>query len=163
MLFWLADAGDHWLHHVLQGKALRSDHPRVKTKYLENCFEEVDDKPWASEMSGRALSLALDIRERAEAAAIASGAASIRFRHVIYAEVATVRSAGNLNVYVEPIDGDDAHANFVILEMPPLPYRTPADPKQSHDIFRQIAAMLRVCDASNLSPLEALRQQVSPR
>lgn len=147
---------DHWLRHVIEGGAVRSTPPRVKVKHLENKFEKVVGKPWEQELSGRMLTLAHNIRDMAEAAATNAG---LRFRHLIYASVAVIRTNPNLDVFSEPVNGDDAHANFVIKQMPIAPpSRKPGDPKQPHEIFREIAQMLQVCDAADISHVEALRQ-----
>jgi len=129
--------------------------------YLQDKFEYVTDKPWALELSGRALSLAADIRSKAEqAAANLGGLPRFRFHDVIYGHVGRFLDHGNLAVFIEPNCDDKAHANLVIIEEPkPIQYLRAADAKKPHEIYRQIAERLEVCDASDLTPLEALRPQ----
>jgi len=142
-----------------RGRTLKATDPRVKARYLQDRFDRVDDKPWTYELSGRALSLALDIRERADQKAIElGGPPQFRFHHAIYGEVKAFKAHGNLAVYIEPTD-DPAHSNLVILREPDaVQYLQDAAPKESHDIYRQIAALFKVCDAGDLAPLESLRR-----
>jgi hypothetical protein len=162
--FYLADVGDVWLRHVVEGGAIRSTHPRVKTAYLERKLERVPDRPWEGEISGRLLSKANDIRTRAIAAATAIATPGIEFRHAIYVRVSEVRKNSNFDVYAEPKQEDDAHANLVAKQMPDAPQlatgtAAPA-PKVTHEVYRTLAGMLMVCDADNLAPLESLRSQI---
>lgn len=117
-------------------------------------------RPWQAELSGRLLSTAVDIAERAHTAAAALGnPAAIRFRHVIYVSVAVVRRDSNLNVYAEPNCGDHAHANFVAMTVPMAPQMTtpPQPPKVAHEFAKRVAALFDVCNADDLAPLENLR------
>jgi hypothetical protein len=106
------------------------------------------------------LSLAADIREKAEAAANALSRPTrpFQFHHAAYANVRSLTNHGNLAVFVEPIPDDPAHANLVIVQqLTPVPQLSPSDKKQSHQIFRDISALLEVCDAADLTPLKSLR------
>jgi len=107
-------------------------------------------------MSGRILSRATDIEARARAAAAASG---LKFRHVMYSRVSAVRDNPDLDVFVEPLDDDAAHANFVAYRVPMAQELTPGHrPKMSQDFVRAVVMLFDVCDASDITPLERLRQ-----
>jgi hypothetical protein len=151
----LADASDCWLRHILEGDAVRVTAPRLKAKYFANRLEFVTDRPWQAELSGRLLSLALDIAERAEKEALKHP--SLRFRHVAYIGVVSVRQEQNWDVFAEPND-DQAHANLVAynIEMAPVLEAT-AEPKISHAFIKGILDRVQVCEAANLEPLTILR------
>ncbi len=158
-----ANNDDHWLRHIIEGGAVRSKAPRLKEKYIENKLDFVIERPWEAEISGRLLSKAMDIRERADAAAAHS--ASLKFRQIAYVAVQKVRQDTNLDVYFEPNE-DPAHANLVVLKVPlapplspPVPDNSSANPvkKIAHEFVKNLAAMFLVCDANDLAPLEALR------
>jgi hypothetical protein len=138
---------------------VRATSPPVKVSYLEKELQLVSGRQWEAEISGRLLSEANDIRERAIGAATARQSNSIKFRHVIYVKVSDVRKNDNLDVYAEPNE-DHAHANLVAKKMPEAPQITvQATPKVAHEIYRALAAILSVCDADDLSPVEKLRVQ----
>lgn len=107
---WLADEDDCWIRHVLEAHSVRATSPRLKVKYLENHLDLVTGRLWEAEISGRLLSLAYDIREKAEAEAAKIGKLGIKFRHVAYIMVASVRAGLNWDVYAEPNNDDEAHA-----------------------------------------------------
>jgi hypothetical protein len=147
----------------------------VRVRYLQDKFRPPSDstRPWFFELSGRVLSLATDIKDKADRAAqkLSTATRTFTFHDVAYGSVpGGIRgfsNHGNLAVYVEPLrgmadedDNDPAHANLVILhEPPPIEYQGHgADAKPSHDIYRQIATLLETCDAVDLGPLEALRR-----
>jgi hypothetical protein len=155
--YWLADIADCWLRHVIEANAVRTITPRLKTKYLENHLELVTGRPWEAEISGRLLSLANDIREKAEAEAAKIGKQGIRFRHVAYIMVSSVRTGHNWDVYAEPNE-DDAHANLVAFQVRMAPALTPdAQPKFAHEFLKVICDSIQICDENALGPLEALR------
>jgi hypothetical protein len=152
------------LRHLIEGrrKTLQREKPRVRATYLRDKFKSPETvRPWFKELSGRALSLASDIREKAERAAadLTRPERPFQFHDVAYGSIQLFTDHGNLAVFIEPRpDDDDAHANLVILkEPPPIQYLSQADAKQPHEIYRQIARLLETCDAADLSPLEALR------
>jgi hypothetical protein len=157
--FSLADAADHWFRHILEGKQVRANAPRFKAKYIEDRLEAPEQpRPWKREISGRLLSKANDIAERAVAEASRIGAESIKFRHVAYVAVATVRQDPNWDVFAEPKDDDLAHANLVVYNVPLAPEMTAGThPKIGHELVRGLADHFQVCDATDLSPIEALR------
>jgi hypothetical protein len=77
---------------------------------------------------------------------------------MLASRVSNVRTDPNFGVFVEPIYGDDAHANLVIYEKPVTPpYLSPAADKQGHEVFRKIAEFLQVQDAADLTAIKALR------
>jgi hypothetical protein len=157
-----ADAHDYWFRHLIEGRGNTIRQGRVQALYLQRTFKPpVAQRPWALELSGRMLSLATDIRQKAQATASELSSRSTRvfeFHHVAYANVGMLRDRDGLDVFVERIQGDPAHANFVILEpLTPVPQLSPADRKQTHQIFRDIAALLELCDAADLTPLKSLR------
>jgi hypothetical protein len=154
--YWLADDDDCWVRHVLEAKSVRG--PRLKVKYLENCLELVTGRPWEAEISGRLLSLANDIREKADAEAARIGKPGIRFRHVAYIMVVSVRAGLNWDVYAEPNEDDEAHANLVAYQVRMAPVLSPdAHPKFEHEFLKIICDNMQICDESDLGPLEALR------
>lgn len=176
--FCKAKDNDHWLRHLIEGESstIYKNPLRIRAKYLENKFKDVTGKPWASELSGRALSLAKDIREKAELAATCLNKpperTGFRFRHLAYASVKKLREEGDgdVDVYLEPTKKEDlkptqeedpAHANLVIIHQlsPPISLSPKADPKQGHEIFRRLAEnFIKVCDEQHISEVEALRQ-----
>ena len=111
-----------------------------------------------AEISGRLLSIAADIAERAHAEAAAINKPGIRFRHVMYIKVSTVRQDPNWDVYAEPADDDPAHANMVAYSLANAQQLLPTDDRISHDFVLGVAKAFEVCDASDLSPLEQLRR-----
>lgn len=144
-------------------------------RYLQHKFRRPpdDSRPWFLELSGRALSLATDIKDKADRAAqrLSSPTRTFTFHDVAYGSIpASIRGFvdhGNLAVYLEPLSGmsgeddnDPAHANLVIIrEPPPVVYQGQgADTKPSHEIYRQIAMLLETCDAADLTPLESLHR-----
>lgn len=136
----------------------------MKAGYLRRQFGRPEqDRPWALELSGRSLDLGDEIRATAEAAAQKAGGAakSMRFEDICWRQVHEIRSHGNLDVFIEPISGDDAHANLVIIDEPPSiePLADGAAPKPSHEIYRDIATLLRITSEADLPSFEALRQQ----
>jgi hypothetical protein len=136
----------------------------VKAKYLENKFRRVTEKLWARELSGRALSLATDIVEKAEqAASELGGPPKFRLRAIAYGNVQRLRNHGNLDVFIEPTLGDPAHSNLVIVrEPPPVEHlNAAANSKEPHEIYRQIAARLEVCDPEAIQQLDVLRRDTS--
>jgi hypothetical protein len=163
--WFLADQDDVWLHHVIKGKTLNATAPYVKPSYIRQTLARVEGRPWAGEISGRLLSRAFDIIERATAAAASAGTTpTIKFRHVIYVGVGAVRGP-NLDIFAEPTD-DEAHANFVVYtipeapQLPDVPQLTHVVPtKISHEFLLSIAALFSVCPADDISPLEQLRMQ----
>jgi hypothetical protein len=159
--FWPAHIDDIWLRHILEGKALRANEPRVKATYIANKFEKVADRPWAAEVSGRLLSEANDIAEKAEREAANACNPGIKFRHVIYIDVRVVRLINGFDVYAEPRDDDSAHANCVIRKIEFAPsLNVTAGPKFAHEPFKKLADLLKACDAANLSVIESLRTDV---
>jgi hypothetical protein len=125
----------------------------------------VTERPWARELSGRALSLATDIREKADQAANElGGPPKFKLRAIAHGNVQRFRDHGNLDVFIEPTTPyDPAHANLVIVdEPPPVPHlSSAAGSKEPHEIYRQIAARLDVYDPDALEQLEALRPTIS--
>jgi hypothetical protein len=117
--FWRAGPTDQWIRHLIEGRGAtldRSNVPhRVREKYLQNTFKTVLGKPWAQELSGRALSLALDIREKAQSESQKlsdRGDRKFDFHHVVHGPVNHLAAHSNLGVFIEPVDGDIAHANL---------------------------------------------------
>jgi hypothetical protein len=129
--------------------------------YLRDRFKPpVEERPWILELSGRALSLAMDIDEMAKyaAAELSKTSRPFRFHDVAYGGVRQFRSQGNLDVFLERTALDSAHANLVILREPAtMDYAPGATGKQSHQIYREIALRLETCAAEDLTPLESLR------
>ena len=116
------------------------------------------------------LSLAMDIREKADVAAenlnIKKNGTDFRFRYLAHVSVNIIRKdgKGDFDVYSEPIAHpieDLAHANLVIINKnaPQHILSSAADPKQGHEIFKRLADLIKICDAQNISEVEALRQQ----
>lgn len=134
--------------------------------YLDEKFKSVSGKPWNRELSGRMLSLTFtgassDIRERADQVAQALNERRKKpiceFRNLAYASVAEIRSyeKWKLNIYLDKNERDPAHANFVIFnEIPVLDNH--ASPKNPHEIFRDLAKIIKVVDARDISQVEAL-------
>lgn len=167
--YYKAKDNDYWLRHLIEGenKTVFKDPLKIRPKYLENKFEDVTGKPWASELSGRALSLAKDIREKADSIATSlnnpPGSSGFRFRHLSYSSVKKLRDEGNgaFDIYIEPTEEDPAHANLVIINKisPPIILNSAADAKQGHEIYRRLAEnFISVCGAEDISAIEALRQ-----
>lgn len=154
--FALADAGDHWFRHILEGDAVRATAPRLKIKYVANRLEIVANRPWAAEISGRLLSMASDIEERATREALANP--TLRFRHVAFIEVVSARQVQHWDVFAEPKDDDPAHANLIAykIEMAPV-MEANAEQKISHEFVKKIVDRMHVCDAANLDQLTRLR------
>lgn len=151
-----AEDWDYWLRHVIEGDSIRTKEPRVKVKYLENRLEEVAERPWTRELSGRILSKATNIEQSANQAAAAQG---MKFRHVIYVNVAAVRQLPEMDVFEEQTGEDPAHANLVAYRVPMAPILDPAQPaKISQEFMLRLVLACRVCDATNLQPLEQLRR-----
>ena len=156
--FVLAHASDNWLRHILEGNAVRVSAPRLKAKYLTDKLEVVANRPWKAEISGRLLSLALDIAEFAERKS--SDRPGLRFRHVAFVEVISVRQVREWDVYSEPKPDDQAHANLVAYKIEMAPVLNPhATQKISHEFVKSIVERIQVCDAENLEPLTKLRIQ----
>lgn len=155
---WPATDTDYWLRHILEGGAIRPTSPRVRVKYLENKFDRVTDKPWVRELSGRALSLATDIREKADQAANElGGPPQFKLRAVALGSVRRFRDHGNLDVFIEPTSRDPAHANLVIVNEPPPVQNLSPTAKEPHEIYRQIATILKVYNPDVLEQVEVLR------
>jgi hypothetical protein len=155
---WPAIAADNWLRHIVEGGALRANVPRVRAKYLENKFQRVAERPWALELSGRALSLATDIREKADQAANElGGPPKFKLRAVALGSVRRFRDHGNLDVFIEPTSRDPAHTNLVIVNEPPPVQNLSPTAKEPHEIYRQIATILKVYDPDVLEQVEVLR------
>lgn len=155
--YWPADDRDHWLRHILEGKALSATKPRLKQAYLRKFLTAPDgDRPWEQEISGRRLSAAGDVRAFAEARAVAANDPGIKFRAVAYVGVGTVRGLGNWDVFAEPND-DLAHANLVGHDEPAQSLNANAAPKVAHEPYRALLALIEVCEPADISPLEKLR------
>jgi hypothetical protein len=100
--------------------------------------------------------LATDIDAHAKRVATANG---MIFRHVIYVNVYAVKQIQGLDVFIEPVDEDRAHANLVAYGIPMAHALTPGQPlKISQDFMRGLVSVFSVCDAANLMPIEQLRQ-----
>lgn len=136
--------------------------------YLDEKFKPVFGKPWNRELSGRMLSLTFteassDIRERADQAAQTLNGRRkkpiFEFRNLAYASVTEICSyeKWKLDIYLDTNKQDPAHANFVIfneIEIPVLDSH--ASPKNPHEIFRDLAKIIKVVDATDISKVEAL-------
>ncbi|HJE25526.1 MAG TPA: hypothetical protein K8W01_17895 [Methylorubrum populi] len=157
----LADENDIWLRHIIEAKATRVEEPRLKAQYIQRKLELVTDRPWQAEISGRLLSIANDVSEKAEAAANASESESIKFRHVASVAVATVRQNKLLDVVHEPKKDDPAHSNIVAYNVPMAPLlNDQAVPKVSQEFIKKLCDSFRVDDADNLTALHAMRSEV---
>jgi hypothetical protein len=89
------------------------------------------------ELSSRALSLATDIREKADQAANElGGPPKFKLRAIAHGNVQRLRDHGNLDVFIEPTPYDPAHSNLVIVdEPPPVPHlSSAAGSKEPHEI-----------------------------
>jgi hypothetical protein len=105
--FWRAGPTDQWIRHLIEGRGAtldRSNTPhRVREKHLQNKFKTVPGKPWAQELSGRALSLARDVRQKAqnEAQKLSDqGGRKFEFHHVAHSPVNRLAGHGNLGVFI---------------------------------------------------------------
>jgi hypothetical protein len=111
------------------------------------------------------LSIATDVRATAVAAAgrarlVSQPPREFRFHDVAYGSVSSLVSHGNLAIFIDPIPDDPAHANLVIPQLPaPDVSPVPTNKKQTHQIYREISELLRICSAEDLRPLKALRRQ----
>jgi hypothetical protein len=105
-----AEDCDYWLYQVLQKGLIRSSAPRINAAKLAGLFLPVDDKPWSAEVSGRALSIARDIREFAERRAAQNP--SLKFRHLVDIAVPPVRAVQGCDVWLTPTEDDPAHADL---------------------------------------------------
>lgn len=147
---------------MLEGKYTAGG--KIKIKYLERNLVSVRHKPWANEMSGRLLSLAMDIRDRANASAEMLNKRSkknppaFKFRHILYAQVGPLRCNGAFDVIYSPTWGNTAHADLVMLHDQTIANRGGGFPKPAHDLFRELQDLLSVLPEDNLYVVEALRR-----
>jgi len=110
-------------------------------------------------MSGRLLSLAYNIREKADEAAAHINRVGIYFRFVMFTRIDAVRADQNLDVCAEKTNDDPAHANLIAYKVQMAPALAPGQaPKMAHDFAQAIAAIFSVCDSADLTPIEQLRQ-----
>jgi hypothetical protein len=111
------------------------------------------------------LSIANDIRAKANLAAahateISTTPRQFRFHDAAYGNVEDLLNHGNVGIFIEPLPDDPAHANLVILEaVPPEIVLVPTSKKQTHQIFRDISELLKICSADDLASLKSLRNQ----
>jgi hypothetical protein len=131
----------------------------LKASYLRDKLEPTSDKQWARELSGRVLSLAFDIREKAEKEC--QGRQGFRFRHLVYGPASSIRARAEYDVFLDEITGDKAHANLVLWKEPEpkVECLSPAaDAKQPHEVYRHLAEkVLIVIPEAQLAAFEALR------
>lgn len=139
-----ADA-DTWIHHIIQGKAIRETEPRVKAKYVEDRIDEVRGDPersWEGEISGRLLSACDDIEGFAAAkAASIGGPPSFKLRAVAAVQVAKLRAHG-FDVHLDPVPDDHAHAVLTIPRMERIIAKDGGDPAISQELVRRLADLL---------------------
>ena len=161
-----AESGDYWFRHLIEGRGNTIREGRVQAVYLQRNFKPPKaQRPWELELSGRMLSIASDIRIKADAAAARAGAISqppreFHFHHITYENVQNLLNHGSLAVFIEPIPDDSAHANLVIPRLPaPEVSPIPTNKKQTHQIYREISLLLKICGADDLTPFKSLRQQ----
>jgi hypothetical protein len=101
---------DYWIYQVLQKGVVRSTAPRINAAKLAALFRPADGKPWSAEISGRLLSLAIDIREFAQRRAATTP--SFKFRHLLDISVSEVRKLSGFDVWLTPNDDDSAHSDL---------------------------------------------------
>lgn len=159
-----ANQDDVWLRHIIESKAARVEEPRLKAQYIQRKLEIVEDRPWKAEISGRLLSIAHDVEQKALEAAAAAASDSIKFRHVTSVQVATIRQNKSLDVIHEPKSDDPAHANIVAYDIPMAPLLNDlAVPKISQEFIKKLCDSFRVDDSDKLSPLINIRSSVLER
>jgi hypothetical protein len=155
-----AENDDYWIYHVLQ-KGVVKKSGTIDAAGLARLFKPVfpeENKSWVQEISGRILSIAIDIKDFADQKA-APGAPAMRFRHLLDAAVLEIRKIEYCDVWLTPEEEDPAHSDFA--------YHGPSVKGEidshtiPHDILLGIAksltAVLMVSDANDLSRTEALR------
>jgi hypothetical protein len=153
-----ADDDDHWLRHILENGAVQKKAPRLKARYVADRLELVGERPWKAEISGRLLSVADDIAGHAQAEAAAIGKEGIRFRYVAFIKVCGVRQDVNMDVYAEPTIKDPAHANLVAYQLPLANSLQDSAPRKvAHEFVKALCDLIQVCDAADLTPIEAVR------
>ncbi|QKD03351.1 hypothetical protein [Mesorhizobium loti] len=139
---------------------VRVDKPRLKAKYIEDRLLEVKDRPWTAEISGRLLSKAVDIEQKAVAEANKVNRPGIRFRAVAIAKVEAIED-DYFDVFAEPKGYDPAHANIVLRQPMPTVMVEPLDqratPKVSHEFVKRLCDKFDVYDAVDVQKIEALR------
>ncbi len=135
--------------------------------YLDEKFKSNCGKPRHRELSGRMLSHTFttgstsDIRDRANQVAKAQNEKrkkpNLEFRNLAYASVKAIRSYEKyiLDIYLDPRKDDPAHANFIIINKIPV-LDSKASPKNPHEIFRDLAKIIKIVDAKDTSKVEAL-------
>lgn len=149
-----ANSHDTWFHHIISGDGFKSQHPRVRPRYLQNQIDPVANDPakgWEAEISGRLLSIAANIAKFAEGAANAAGGPpNLRFRAAAFATVAAIR-AGGFEVHEDPIPGDDAHAVFTIAHLEFAPGSSDSKQVIKHELLLSIAGLLQLCVKREIS------------
>jgi hypothetical protein len=102
---------DYWLYQVLQKGLVKSPTaPKIDAARLAGLLKPVEGKSWSAEISGRALSLAVDIRTFANKRAATN--ISLKFRHLLDIAVTEVRKLSACDVYLTPNGEDPAHSDL---------------------------------------------------
>jgi hypothetical protein len=159
----LAADDDYWIRHILEKGLVKST--GINAAKLAGLFDPVaqgESKPWVQEISGRALSLAKDIRDFAQRRA-APHAPSLKFRQLLDAPVVGVRKIQYCDVWLTPNDEDPAHADLTY-NGPLVTDNTMGSDTIPQDILLLIATdLLNILAISNpdlpdgLARVEALR------
>ena len=164
-----ASSKDFWVRHLLESPDRtvfknNSGELVINPSYLQDKFKPILERPWSSELSGRMLSLTFkegkssDIRERANQVADEQNKRrdnkKLSFRNLAYAYVTEFRSfkKWKFDVYLDPNKEDPAHANLVIFNK----IYVNGSSKISHEIFRDLAKIVKVEDATDTSKVDSL-------
>jgi hypothetical protein len=119
-----ADGTDRWWRHALRPREVPTTWLDRATYISDTLDRPTEERPWFKELSGRIQSRARSLVHFARNEADRLNRDSIKrkkkataaFRGFYLGDVTDIRAMQSCDVYIEPTDSDEAHANLVVAE-----------------------------------------------